>query len=306
MKLDKLKPVNLREVWKHEALDFTQWMAKEKNIEYINEIVGLNLVDIQTEVSVGSYKCDIVAKDEFSNKIVIIENQLENTNHDHLGKIITYASGLNASVIIWIVSKARDEHSSAIEWLNNHTDEEVSFFLLEAKLWKIGDSAPALQFKVIELPNNFIKTSKPTSNKELNKSQIGRLNFWTLFNDVIQERGELNTRKPSTDHWYNFSIGTSRCHIAVDLLSRESKVRVGIWIPDDKEMFDELNSNKEEIEKQLNMKLDWERLNDKKGSRICKYINNFKFESNEERHLALSNEIIDQVIALKKVFTKYI
>lgn len=119
--IGKLKEVDVRELWKHEQYDFSNWLAKEENLEYLNDILGLTLTDIDKEVYVGPYRCDLVAKDETSGILVIIENQLEVTNHDHLGKIITYASGLNAKVIVWIVKEAKEEHRAAIEWLNNNT-----------------------------------------------------------------------------------------------------------------------------------------------------------------------------------------
>lgn len=127
-KFGRLESVDVRELWKHEQYDFSAWLSKPENIDYLSEELGLTLTDIQTEVFVGSYRCDIVAKDETSGIQVVIENQLEASNHDHLGKIITYASGLNASVIVWIVTEAKEEHRSAIEWLNNHTSQEISFF----------------------------------------------------------------------------------------------------------------------------------------------------------------------------------
>lgn len=129
--LGRLEEVNIRELWIHEQYDFSNWVAKKENIELLNDTVGLTLTDLEKEVYVGSYRCDLVAMDETTGMKVIIENQLESTNHDHLGKIITYASGLDASVIIWIVKEAREEHKSAIEWLNNNMVKEISFFLLE-------------------------------------------------------------------------------------------------------------------------------------------------------------------------------
>ena len=125
---------------------------------------------------------------------MLIENQLEQTNHDHLGKILTYASGLDASVVVWIVAAARDEHASAIEWLNKHTDDSIFFFLIEIHAYKIGDSEPAPQFKIIEQPNDFAKTMKRISrDKEMNESQGCRLEFWTQFNDILEQRGKLLT-----------------------------------------------------------------------------------------------------------------
>lgn len=127
-KLGKLEEVNIRDIWKHEQYDFSNWLSKEENIELLGNEIGLTLTDISKEVFVGVFKCDLVAKDETSGIKVIIENQLEATNHDHLGKIITYASGLEADVIVWIVKEAREEHRSAIEWLNNNTVKDISFF----------------------------------------------------------------------------------------------------------------------------------------------------------------------------------
>ena len=129
--IGKLTEIDVRDLWQHEQYDFSNWLAKAQNIEYLNEILGLTLVDIDKEVYVGPYRCDLVAKDETSGIQVIIENQLEATNHDHLGKIITYASGLDAKFIVWIVKEAKEEHRAAIEWLNNNTAKEINFFLIE-------------------------------------------------------------------------------------------------------------------------------------------------------------------------------
>lgn len=115
IKLGRLEEVDVRKLWSHEQYDFSNWLAKDENIDLLNEVLGLTLVDIEKEVFVGSYRCDLVASDETTGQKVIIENQLEASNHDHLGKIVTYASGLDASVIVWIVKEAREEHRSAIE-----------------------------------------------------------------------------------------------------------------------------------------------------------------------------------------------
>ena len=128
MEIGKLKEVELRNLWKHEQYDFSEWLSQNENIELLNDILGLTLTDISKEVYVGSYRCDLVAVDESSGIKVIIENQLESSNHEHLGKIITYASGLDAQVVVWIVKNAKEEHRSAIEWLNNNTNSDINFF----------------------------------------------------------------------------------------------------------------------------------------------------------------------------------
>jgi len=305
-KLGKIIQVPLREVWKNEAYDFTQWLAEPANIEILNDTIGLTLVDIKTEKNVGAYKCDIVCHDEMSNKIVIIENQLESSNHDHLGKIVTYASGLDASVIIWIVKEAREEHSSAIEWLNNHTDESVAFFLLEAQLWKIGSSDPALKFNVVEEPNDFNRIIKKNIlDKTLSENQTSKLEFWTAFNDVMRDRKEFNIRKPSTDHWYDFSIGKADCHLVADLLNKKGKVRINMWISDNKERFEIFSEHKEEIENAVGEKLNWERLDGKKACKIFTYIDGLNFNKPEDYH-SLSNKIIDKLIVFRKAFKPFL
>ena len=163
MQLGKLKEIDIRKVWQHEQYDFSKWLSSENNLKELGDILNLSLTDVETEKFVGNYRCDILCKDEITGKVVLIENQLEPSNHDHLGKIITYSSGLDASVVVWIVQNAREEHASAIEWLNKHTDNEVSFFLIEIHAYTIGNSDPAPQFKIIEQPNDFNKNIKLTS-----------------------------------------------------------------------------------------------------------------------------------------------
>ena len=221
MKLGKLHEVDIRKVWPHEQYDFSKWLAAEENIQELGNVLNLSLTDIETERLVGSYRCDILCRDEITGKVVLIENQLEQTNHDHLGKILTYASGLDASVVVWVVAAARDEHASAIEWLNKHTDDSISFFLIEIHAYKIGDSEPAPQFKIIEQPNDFAKIVKRISqDKGMNESQGYRLEFWTQFNDILEQRGKpFNKRKATTDHWYSVAVGSSECQISIDLVN---------------------------------------------------------------------------------------
>ena len=148
--LGKLKEIkDLRKVWPHEALDFTPWLAEEDNLALLADAVGLEITLDETESSVGDFNVDIYATETGTDKRIIIENQLEDTNHDHLGKLITYASGKSASSVIWVVKRAREEHRAAIEWLNNHTDEDIAFFLVEIKLFRIDNSDIAVKFDVV-------------------------------------------------------------------------------------------------------------------------------------------------------------
>lgn len=307
MKLGKLQEIDIRDVWKHEQYDFSKWLSSEENIQELGNTLNLSLTDVETEKFVGNYRCDILCKDELTGKVVLIENQLESTNHDHLGKIITYASGLDASVVVWIVASARQEHASAIEWLNKHTDDDLSFFLVEVHAYKIGDSDPAPQFKIIEQPNDFAKSVKAISkNSDLNDSERNRLEFWTQLNEILEERGKpFNKRKPTTDHWYSIAMGTSECHISIDLVNKEHKIRIGVWIDDNKDLFDKFYLNKEEIERACGFELNWDRLDNRKASLACTYIQGLDFD-NQENYPELINKAIDLVLTMRKAFVPFI
>ena len=306
MKLGKLEEVDIRKVWPHEQYDFSNWLATEENIKELGDALNLSLTDVETEKFVGNYRCDILCKDEITGKMVLIENQLEPTNHDHLGKIITYASGLDAAVVVWIVASARDEHASAIEWLNKHTDDEISFFLMEVHAYKIGDSDPAPQFKIVEQPNDFVKIVKAVSkNSDMNESQKNRLEFWTQFNEVVDSKGKpFNKRKATTDHWYNVAIGSSDASISIDLVNKEHKIRVSLWINDNKDIFDALFQRKDEIETALGFGLEWNRLDNKKASYICTYIKGLDFKK-QDNYPMLMEQIVDLVLKMRNVFPKY-
>lgn len=307
MKLGKLTEINIRELWKHEQYDFSAWLAKEENIEELGNLIGLNLVDVNAEVYVGAYRCDLVARDEATGTKVIIENQLEATNHDHLGKLITYASGLDAKAIVWVVREAREEHRSAIEWLNNNTVSDIGFFLIEIHAYKIGESLPAAKFELVEKPNDFIKSTKGTnSNGELNKSQAERLEFWEAFNQVVIEKGKpFSLRKVSTDHWYNVALGVSDASISITLVNKANIIGIEVYIADNKELFDSLYEKRELIETQTEMMFEWERLDGKKASRIKHSVPGLNFDDHSNYH-QLMEEVVDKVVRMRTVFKRYL
>ena len=305
--IGKLKEIDVRKLWRHEQYDFSAWLANEANLDYLNDILGLTLTDINTEVYVGPYRCDIVAKDETTNDVIIIENQLEPTNHDHLGKIITYAAGLNAKYIVWVVKEAREEHRAAIEWLNNNSSQSINFFLVEIHAYQIGESEPAPMFKVVEKPNDFIKRDKSSSKDgELNKRESERLVFWEQFNQAVADHGKpFNVRRPTTDHWYDVSIGSSESHIAITLVNRKNRVGVELYIDNNKDTFDNLYEDKESIEAEFGAELDWQRLDDRKASRIKYYIDGLNFDDHSN-YDELNEQIIAAVIKMRTVFKKYL
>ena len=305
--IGKLKEVDVRELWKHEQYDFSNWLSKTENLEYLNEILGLTLTDVNKEVYVGPYRCDLVAKDETTDVTVIIENQLEATNHDHLGKIITYAAGLKATVIVWIVREAKEEHRAAIEWLNNNTGTDVNFFLIEIHAYQIGDSLPAPKFEIVEKPNDFVKRGNQNSvDGDMTRAQSERLYFWEEFNKIIVAKGKpINLRKASTDHWYDVAIGSSDAYIVINLVNKDANVVVELYIPNNKSLYDKLYEERDEIEKELDFSLDWNRLDNKKASRIKYYISGLNFEDHSN-YPELMNKVLDTVLKMRSVLKKHI
>lgn len=305
--LGQLKEIkDLRKVWPHEALDFTPWLAEEENIKLLGDAVGLEITVDETESSVGDFNVDIYATETGTDTKIIIENQLEDTNHDHLGKLITYASGKSADIIIWVVKKARDEHKAAIEWLNNHTDEKIGFFLVEIKLYQIGDSEIAVKFEVVEKPNDWTKEIK----KATNNSPIlqARYDYWVAFNDYAFKHEtfakEFNQRKPSTDHWMTLSVGSSACHIDISQIRKYKNLIVEWYISDDKELYQKFFMHKEEIENEMGIELEWNELPDKKASRIIAYTDT-DFD-NKEDWTSQFDWIMEVAVKMKKVFKKYL
>ena len=268
--LGKMNKVDLRKAWKHEALDFTTWLAQEENLALLSDEIGIGIRLIQTEAKVGNFNVDILAEEENTGRKIIIENQLETTNHDHLGKIITYASGHDANIIIWIVKDVREEHRQAVDWLNDHTDENVNFFAISLELWQIGDSPFAPKFQIISRPNEWAKAiKKSTGQGELTETKVLQYEFWNKFKEYVQERkSKLRLRKTYPQHWYDVSFGSSEAHIALTINTQDNLLGCEIYIPNSKDLFIELAKNKEDIEKELGIRLVWMELEGKKAARI--------------------------------------
>lgn len=300
--LEEIK--DLRKVWPHEALNFTPWV--EENVDLLADAVGLDITVDETESSVGDFNVDIYASETGTDRKIIIENQLGDTDHDHLGKLITYASGKGADVVIWVVKHAREEHKAAIEWLNNHTDDKIGFFLCEIKLFQIGDSQIAPTFTVVERPNDWTKEIKKTT--AANPTQQLRLAYWQAFNDyAFQNTGfskAFNRRKPSTDHWYSLSLGSSACSINILCIQKRNELDVEFYINDDKELFKSIYAHKDEIESSMGYKLDWKELPEKKASRIL--IEKAVELDNKDKWPKQFDWAMDVCLKMKKAFKKYI
>lgn len=307
MQLGKLERVELRDIWKHEALDFTKWLSKEKNLSLLSDAIGTDTISlIQTEANVGSFNVDILAEEGDEGRKVIIENQLEKTNHDHLGKLITYSAGHDAEIIIWLVKEVREEHKHAIEWLNEHVDSKVNFFLVEIELWKIGESAPAPMFQVVSRPNDWAKAIKRASGKgELTDHKTKQLAFWEGFNDYCAlNKASFNQRKPYPQHWYNVAVGSSKAHISLNIV--KSRIGCSLWISDSKPTFDKLITYREAIESKLGKELIWDRKDNAKASEIVIWNDTIGLNASTERWDQAFKWLIDHCENYKTVFSEYL
>lgn len=305
MELSRLTKLPLRSIWKHEALDFTQWLAKEENLALLSETIGTELLNARTEVGVGQFHVDILAEDTNGHKVVI-ENQIEATNHDHLGKLITYASGLHAEVVVWIVSRAREEHEQAINWLNENTTEDANFFLIEIEAWKIGDSQPAPRFNIVAKPNDWAKTVKQSgAGSKVSDLKLQQRAFWEKFRDY-GEQNSKNVRswqKPHPQHWYDISVGTAKAHLSATVNTNSKLIGFELYITDNKELFHKLHAKKDEIESRLGQSLEWNELPGKKASRIqCSRSGDVL---NEEEVPELIEWLLQTADAFSKVLPKY-
>ena len=271
--LGRLQPVDLREVWLSEPNDFTPWLAREENMSLLADTLGLELELVAQEKDVGPYRADILCRDMSDGSLVLIENQLEKTDHTHMGQLMTYAAGLDTVTIVWIAERFTEEHRAALDWLNEITSEKVSFFGLEIELWRIGVSAIAPKFNIISKPNDWIKGgggggSGPGVITETNQLQ---LQYWQALRETLAERrSTLKPHKPRPQHWMSVAIGRSNFHMSASVNTAEDRIAVEIYIDgtDAKNHFKQLEADKAQIEKEFGEPLDWRELPDRKASRI--------------------------------------
>lgn len=272
MELGRLQRVEPRDVWANEALHFTPWLAREDNLALLGEAIGIELEHEATEQSVGPFSADILCKDTATGNYVLIENQLERTDHKHLGQLITYASGLKAVTIVWIANPFTAEHRAALDWLNEITDRKFNFFGLEVELWRIGDSAVAPKFNVIAKPNAWSKTvSEGVARVEsavLTPTKQLQLEYWSKFCEYASSHPTtIRTTKPLPQNWMNMSIGRSGFGLVAVVSTwntdqatyeiGEIKAEVVITDPNNKTYFEQLLTDKGRIETELGYELIW-------------------------------------------------
>lgn len=211
--LAKLERVDdLRTIWSSEPADFTPWLAEEDSLSILSEALGLDLELVAQEQGVGPYRADILCRDLATGTNVLIENQLESTDHPHLGQILTYAAGLDARTIIWIAKRSTEEHRAAVDWLNEVTVDGFSFFLLEIELWKfVGSDNVAPKFNIVSKPNDWRRSvAERARSSELTETQSLYLEYWTALRDYIKRcGGAVTPQKPAPQHWVNCALGRS-------------------------------------------------------------------------------------------------
>jgi hypothetical protein len=212
---------------------------------------------------------------------VLIENQLERTDHAHLGQLITYAAGLDAVTIVWVADRFTDEHRAALDWLNEVTDTDINFFGLEIELWRIGNSPFAPKFNVVSKPNDWIKTvtaSRQASSGELTPPKQMQLEYWTAFKQFLEDRGSiLRSQKPYPQHWTNFAIGRSGFYLCAFMNTRENRLGVQLVMNDDdsKIYFRLLQRDQEAINRNLGVTVEWRELPESKQSDLTLVTSRF-------------------------------
>ncbi len=281
--LGRLEQVDLRNIWSSESEQFTPWLAQEENLKLLGNAIGIELELEAQEKNVGPFRADILCKDTATDQWVLIENQLEKTDHTHLGQLLTYASGLKAVTVVWIAKRFTEEHRATLDWLNEITDEHFNFFGLEVELWRIGNSPVAPKFNIVSKPNDWSKTvtvgATEVRNTALTDKKILQRDFWSAFTDYAREQNSnIKTTKPLPQHWMNIAIGRSGIKLAAiaslwdsiteSFSSNELRTELVLDDRNSKNYFKQLEAEKEIIEKEIGEPLTWHNSPDTRSCRI--------------------------------------
>lgn len=310
--LSTLQRVELRDVWRTEDQDFTPWLAQEENLKVLGDAIGLELELEAQEKNVGPFRADILCREVLDDSWVLIENQLERTDHTHLGQLMTYAAGLNTVTIVWISARFSEEHRAALDWLNEITEEKIKFFGLEVELWQIGDSLAAPKFNIVSKPNDWSRSvssaARRISEDDLNPTKANYLRYWTAFSDFARENSEaIKPQRGTPQHWSIISIGRSGFNMAALGAVRDNWIAVELTMHDDdaKSYFHQLHKDKEQIETELGFGVDWVELPDKKSSRIRIYRHNTN-PLDESSWLSHFQWFVEKLEAFDRVFRQRI
>ena len=304
--LSIIQKVDLRTIWEREAQDFTPWLSE--NLGQLSEELGLDLELRDQEAPVGGFSLDILAHDLGSNRTVIIENQLEGTDHDHLGKLLTYASGYEANVVVWIAREFRDEHRQALDWLNQRTDENTAFFGVVVELWKIDDSRPAVNFNLISAPNEWRKENVSSGKRPNVGASERRERYRTFFQSLIDTLRETHSftraRKGQAQNWYNFSAGHQGITYGANFSREGARVEIYIDIGDadgNERLLNDLMEYQDSTESTLNEPLTWDPVEGSRGCRIS-VVRTGSIDDDSETLEEIQEWMIERLLKFKDVF----
>jgi len=301
--LGVLKRVDVRQAWPNEARSFTPWLAQ--NLASLGEVLGMDLELQGQEQSVGDFSLDILARDLGRNRLVVIENQLEATDHDHLGKLLTYAAGHDAGAAVWIAKEIREEHRQAIDWLNQHSDRTIEIYAVVVELLQIDSSRPACSFKLVAFPNEWRKASVEDEGGTSTKREAYRAFFQDLIDELRDKHRFTGARLAQPQNWYSFAAGASGITFGftfADSGRARAEVYLGRRDRDvNKALFDALEKEKDAIEKEFGEELSWERLDAKGASRVAIYAAG-RIEDDPAKLETTRAWGIDRLLRMKRVF----
>ena len=299
---------DLRKAWpKGEASDFTPWLAE--NIEQLGEALGVQLALVETEASVGRFSLDILAIDLEENGIVIIENQLEPTDHAHLGQLLTYAGGFDANLVVWLTAEFKEEHRQALDWLNQRTDEHAQFFGVVVELWKIDGSRLAPHFKVVSAPNNWRKQSVRNVLGRSERSERYATFFQPLIDTVREKHEFYGTRTANGRSYCGFASGYPRIGYAAEFtIDKQARVELYIDVGDgdrNSELLERLEEYKEQIESDVAEPLDWQRLEGKRACRIA-VVRDGSIDNDDDTLAEIRDWMVDRLLKFRKVLDPHL
>lgn len=304
MELGRLEDVEIRTVWEHEARDFTPWLLE--HADHLAETLGIDLELEQSEHPVGGFSLDLVGRDLTNDAVLIVENQLAGTDHNHLGQILTYAAGTDASTIVWITTAFREEHRQALDWLNEQTREDVRFFGIELQVVRIGQSVPAPLFNTVAEPNDWQKQVRTaTRGGRVGTKTALYQEFWSKYLERIRDEHPdwSRARTPPSQNWMNFPSPIRGTGINPSF-AHGGRLRHEIYIDTgdkgrNKEIFEHFLSQRDQFEAEYGRSLEWEELPNARASRIADYRDDSDV-SFEDRHDEFISWFIDAGVRMRR------